>query len=298
MALADDIAGLEHRFIDTNGIRLHAAIGGKEHGPLVVMLHGFPEIWLSWRHQFQPLMSAGFRVVAVDMRGYNTSDKPKRVSDYRVGALVEDIAGVIRALGRDKAHLVSHDWGGVVSWHFAHRHSELLDKLVVLNCPHPTMFLKRMRNPDQALRMYYAGFFQLPMIPERTIAKNDFSVLRNIFKYQPKTPGAYDADDIRAYIDAFKQPGALTAALNYYRAMGRSLLVPRRRKSDTSIKRIIDRPTMVLWGLDDKVLPPECLDGLDKMVAKLHIVRIPNCSHWVAHDAPDIVTRELVRFLG
>jgi pimeloyl-ACP methyl ester carboxylesterase len=297
VTLADDTAGLEHRFVDTNGVKLHAAIGGPQDGPLVMLLHGFPECWLCWRHQFQPLMKAGFRVVAPDMRGYNTSDKPREVSAYRTAALVEDIAGLVRALGRERAHVVGHDWGGVVSWHLAHRRSDVLDRLVILNCPHPITFLKRTRSLDQMRRMYYVFLFQLPLLPERAISRDDFRALRNIFKYQPKKPGAYDDEDLRVYVEAFSQPGAVSGPLNYYRAMVRSMIVPGGGGKEHTIKRVIDRPTLVLWGMDDAVLPPENLEGIDERVEKLEIVRIPNCSHWVTHDAPDVVNRELLRFL-
>lgn len=294
MALADDTRGYEHRIVETNGIKLHVVVGGG--GPLLLLLHGFPECWATWRHVMQPLKDAGFTVAVPDLRGFNLSDKPKEVGDYVLDHVVSDLVGLIQALGFQKAHVVGHDWGGAAAWHLAQTRDDVLDKLIIINAPHPALFMKRLkRSPTQVKLAYYMFFFQLPVLPERALTRGGFKVLENMMKHQPSKQGAFDAEDVRVYKDAMGQPGAVTSSLNWYRASFREGVMG--RKSKNAIKRVIERPTLVLWGVDDKALPTENLEGLESVTTDLRVVRIPACSHWVQHDAPAVIVDEVVRFL-
>ncbi|HEX2189336.1 MAG TPA: alpha/beta hydrolase [Longimicrobiaceae bacterium] len=276
----------QHREAVVGGVRLHYVEAGA--GPPVLLLHGFPEFWYGWRLQIPALAEAGFRAVAPDLRGYNLSDKPRGVDAYRVERLVEDVAGLVRHLGTGRAHLVGHDWGGVVAWYFAMLHPELLDRLVVLNAPHPAAFAREIVKPDQLLASAYAGFFQLPAVPELVLRAGDFALLERVFRTEPARPGAFTDADLERYREAFSRPGALTAALNYYRAF------VRRGRPEV---RTISAPTLLVWGEKDPHLVVRLTEGLDEWVPGIRVERIPEASHWVAADAPERVNRLLVDFL-
>ncbi|HEU0079046.1 MAG TPA: alpha/beta hydrolase [Longimicrobiaceae bacterium] len=275
-----------HHYADVGGVRLHYVEAGE--GPLVVLLHGFPEFWYGWRHQIPALAAAGFRVVAPDMRGYNLSDKPEGVERYRVELLVEDVAGLVKHLGAERAHVVGHDWGGVVAWHFAMLRPELLDRLAVLNAPHPAAFAREIIRPDQMLRSAYAGFFQLPAVPEAALRAADFALLERVFRTEPARPGAFTDEDVERYKEALARPGALTATLNYYRAAARH---------DRPEVRPIAAPTLLVWGEQDPHLVVRLTEGLEEWVPGIRVERIPEASHWVAADEPERVGRLLAGFL-
>jgi pimeloyl-ACP methyl ester carboxylesterase len=286
--------GWTHHEGVVNDVRLHWVEQGA--GPLVVLLHGFPEFWWGWHRQIPALAAAGFRVVAPDMRGYNLSGKPKGAASYRVGILVEDVAALVRHLGEARAHVAGHDWGGVVAWRTALRHPELVDRLVVANAPHPAVFSRELRRPRQFLRSWYAMFFQLPLLPEAVFRANGYAVLERIFRKSPARPGAFSDDDIRRYREAMSRPGALTAMLNYYRTFARNL--GRRGGSGGSqAARTVTRPTLVIWGERDTALDVHNLDGLERYVPDLRIERLPGASHWVLADAPGRVSELMIDFL-
>ncbi|HEX8276114.1 MAG TPA: alpha/beta fold hydrolase [Longimicrobiaceae bacterium] len=276
-----------HHHAVVNGVRLHYVEAGE--GPLAVLLHGFPEFWYEWRHQIPALAAAGFRVVAPDMRGYNLSDKPAGVEAYRIQPLVEDVAGLVRHLGAERAHVVGHDWGGVVAWWFAMLRPELLDRLAILNAPHPAAFAREIVKPDQMLRSAYAGFFQLPAVPELALRAADFALLERVLRTEPARPGAFTDTDVERYKEAFARPGALTASLNYYRAFARSEKPP---------VRPIAAPTLLVWGEKDPHLVVRLTEGLEEWVPGIRVERIPEASHWVAADEPERVSRLLAGFLG
>jgi pimeloyl-ACP methyl ester carboxylesterase len=287
MSFGDDVAGFDHATVNVNGTALHVVVGGK--GPLVVLLHGWPESWMTWRHVMKPLKDAGFTVAAPDLRGFGDSEKPRNVADYELDKVALDVVGLVRALGFERAHIIGHDWGGSTAWHLAQHHDEIIDKLVVMNAPHPAIFAKRLRSFDQIKRAYYMFVFQVPVVAERLVSANDFKPLRNIMKYQPAKPGAFDDEDIKLYLEQMKKPGALTAGLNYYRAQARMLARGRVPKPK---KPVIDRPTLVLWGMSDQVLVPANLDGIERYISDLRLVKIDQCSHWVQHDAPEVIVKE------
>lgn len=282
-----------HREGVVNGVRLHWVEMGA--GPLVVLLHGFPEFWWGWHRQIPALAAAGFRVVAPDLRGYNLSEKPEGAASYRVSILVQDVVALIRHLGAERAHLAGHDWGGVIAWRVAMRHAEVVDRLVIANAPHPSIFSREMRRPRQFLRSWYAMFFQLPLLPEALFRASDYAVLERIFRRSPARPDAFTDDDVRRYKEAASRPGALTAMLNYYRSSARSL--GRRGEGGAAPRRTLDRPTLVIWGERDSALSPHNLDGLERWVPELRIERLPEASHWVLADAPDRVNELMIDFL-
>jgi pimeloyl-ACP methyl ester carboxylesterase len=265
-------------------IELHVVSRGE--GPPVVFLHGFPEFWYSWRHQIEALSAAGFQAIAPDLRGYNLSDKPTGVGAYRTKHLVGDVAGLIRAMGHEKAHVVSHDWGGAVAWHFAEAYPEMVEKLVVLNCPHPALMARRIWIPPQLFRSWYMFFFQLPSLPESRITKPAF--VKQAFRGWATNPDAFSDEDLARYHEAICQPGAATAAINYYRAAMRR---------PTFRWKTIDAPTMVIWGDQDKALGTELLRGTERIAPNLRVEHIPDASHWVQHDRPERVNELLLTFL-
>jgi pimeloyl-ACP methyl ester carboxylesterase len=295
--VAAELPGVTHRTLDgAGGVRLHCAQAGAASSdrPAVVLLHGFPEFWYGWRHQIPAVAAAGFHVVAPDLRGYNTSDKPPGVADYRIDLLAADVAAVIRQVSGNggRAHLVGHDWGGVVAWHLAMHHPDVVEKLVILNAPHPAAYLRELRRPGQLLRSWYAFFFQLPRLPESFIRSGNFRALRDLFRHGPARAGAFSEVDIDRYVEAFSRPGALAAAINYYRAAFR-----RGAGAASRSVRRIDLPTLLIWGDRDRYLVPGLTHGLGQWVTKLRVERLPTATHWVQHDEPETVNRLLVRFL-
>jgi pimeloyl-ACP methyl ester carboxylesterase len=290
-ALPTEISGcpLEHRRLATNGIHLHAAMAGD--GPPVLLLHGFPEHWWSWRRQMPALAHAGLSAWALDLRGYNLSDRPIDRARYRIGELVEDIAGAVRASGQGRCDIVGHDWGGVIAWTFAATYPDLLRRLVVLNAPHPSLFRREVRRPRQMLRSAYVSFFAIPLLPEAVLAANDFAAVRAMFRRTTMRSDAYSEADIDAFVAPLREPGALTAALNYYRA---NLRLPLTQPSGTGS---VGAETLVLWGERDPALDVRLLDGLDQLVPRVHVERFPRASHWVHADEPDRVNGALIDFL-
>lgn len=290
MPTADAALGTHH-FATVNGVQLHYVEAGS--GPLVILLHGFPEFWYCWRHQIPALADAGFRVLAPDLRGYNESDKPRGVASYSTEHIVADVAGLVQHAGAEQAVIVGHDWGGAIAWELAMRHPEMVRKLVVLNCPHPAVFLRKLWTPGQLARSWYMFFFQLPWLPEWWMRRGNFAGLEQLLTRDPVRPGAFTPDDIAAYKHALGQPGTLTAAINYYRAVFRRAPWKLRRGL-----RPIDTPTLLIWGERDRHLGLPLLEGTETWVRNLRIERLPDASHWVEHDAPERVNELLVGFLN
>src|SRR5918998_6925397 len=212
---------LAHHYANLGDVRLHYVEAGE--GPLVLLLHGFPQFWYEWRHQIPALVEAGFRVVAPDMRGYNFSDKPPGVRAYRVELLARDVECLILACGERTAVVVGHDWGAIVAWIAAMRYPGRVGRLAILNVPHPARLLDGLLSPGQLLRSSYIFFFQIPWLPEEVIRAGDFNLLRSALGRDPVRQGALTAEDIERYVEAMARPGALTATLNYYRALLRNM---------------------------------------------------------------------------
>ena len=281
---------LAHRFADLGDVRLHFVEAGE--GPLVLLLHGFPQFWYEWRHQIPALVEAGFRVVAPDMRGYNLSDKPPGVRSYRVELLARDVERLILACGERTASVVGHDWGAIVAWIAAMRYPGYLERLAILNVPHPARFLDGLLSPMQLLRSSYVFFFQIPRLPEEVIRAGDFALLRSALGRDPVRPGALTAEDIERYIEAIARPGALTASLNYYRAL---LRTPGETRA---LLQRVEAPVLVIWGERDRFLSRRLAEPPRLWVPNLvGVTRLPDASHWVAEDRPLEVNTLFLDFL-
>jgi len=282
--------GVTSEFINADGVKLHVAKAGK--GPAVVLLHGFPEFWYSWRYQIPALVEAGFSVFAPDQRGYNLSDKPAGRDAYHLVNLIDDVAHLVGQSGLKRIHLVAHDWGGIVAWGFAHRYPELLDKLIILNAPHVAIHREKSKQPPQMFRSWYIGFFCLPRIPEWVLSAGNYAAIREMFTDKVARKNAFSPEDIEKYVEAISRPGALAAALNWYRS---GVLTSGGLK--LAVEAHTDAPTLVIWGEKDPALDISLLDGLERYATNLTIHRIPDVSHWVQNEAPDEVNRVMIKFL-
>jgi epoxide hydrolase 4 len=271
------------------GVRLHYVEAGE--GPLVVLLHGFPEFWYSWRHQITPLAQAGFHVVAPDMRGYNLSDKPQGWRAYDTSLLADDIAGLIRSFGEQSAYVVGHDWGAAVAYAVAMNHPEVVRRLAILNVPHPTRMLEGFRTLKQLRKSWYMFFFQIPWLPEYMARRDEFAFGKRSLRADSKK--AFSDEDLERYVEAWSQPGALTGAINYYRAA-------LRRSPGKALAQMkpIEAQTLVIWGMLDRHLGSELAEPAPEWVPNVRVERIPDATHWVQHDAPERVNELLVEFFG
>jgi pimeloyl-ACP methyl ester carboxylesterase len=285
---ADVMERLTDGYAEVNGVRLHYVEAGS--GPLVVLLHGFPEFSYSWHRQIPALVQAGYRVVAPDMRGYNLSEKPGSWRDYDATALGGDVAALIRHFDVERAHVVGHDWGAAVAYLTAMEHPEVVERVAILNVPHPARMLAGFRTLKQLRKSWYMFFFQLPFIPERLLAANDFRALRGALR---ESPNGFSREDLERYVESWSRPGALKGMLNYYRAALRQ--TPGRALARMSP---IAAPVLVIWGERDSVLGRELALPEPKWVPNARVEYLPDATHWVQHDAPERVNELLVEFLG
>jgi len=273
-----------------DGLDLHTLVAGE--GRPVILLHGFPENAHSWRYQIPVLASAGFSVWAPDLRGYPPSEVSLHRSDYNLNKLVNDVAALVRATGHQRATIVGHDWGGIIAWAFAGAYPALLDRLVILNAPHMQLYMEKVWRTSQCFRSAYVGLFQLPYLPEKLLAAGNFLAVRRMFKNLPARKGTFTDADIATYIESLSHPGALTAALDYYRENLRSDGMSLARAARTEV------PTLVIWGERDPALGIFLLDGVARFAPRVRIHRVPHASHWVQNEAPQEVNRALLAFLG
>lgn len=274
-------------YLDVGDVRLHVVAAGPEDGPLVILLHGFPEFWFGWRYQLPALAAAGYRVLVPDQRGYNLSDKPQGVEAYALDRLAEDVLGLIRAAGRDKATLVGHDWGAAVAWWVAARHPERLQKLVILNVPHPQVMQRWVRRSlEQLLRSWYVFFVQLPRLPEALMRRNRWAPLRSALTNSAR-PGTFEGT-LPFYRAAWSQPGALTAALNWYRAAVRHAPSP----SGPLRVRV---PTLILWGKRDRFLSRRMAKPSLAHCDRGELVFL-DATHWVQHEEAARVNALMLEF--
>jgi pimeloyl-ACP methyl ester carboxylesterase len=286
---------IHHDYAQLQGIRLHyAECGGGDE--LVILLHGFPEFWYSWRHQL-PVLGERYHVVAPDMRGYNLSDKPTGKENYRIEFLVDDVLNLIKHFGKKQASVVAHDWGAGVAWALAQRHPEAVKKLAALQVPPPTAWKANMTF-RQLRHSWYMFFFQLPRLPEWWASANNFARVDKMYRETSMNPDAFSDEDIEAYKEALRQPGALTAGINYYRAnVFRSLFrggVETPNQGDGRIRV----PTLFIYGEHDVAILPETVRGLERFIdAPYREVRIPDSGHWVQNEAVAEVNKALLDFL-
>jgi pimeloyl-ACP methyl ester carboxylesterase len=288
-------SSIRHGYAQVGDVRLHyAECGGGER--LVILLHGFPECWYSWRHQLTAL-GERYHVVAPDMRGYNLSDKPPRVEDYRVERLTDDVMGLIRHFGAADAAVVGHDWGAAVAWALAETHPEYVWKLAALQVPPGKVWAKNM-TLRQFLRSWYMLFFQLPAIPEWLIRRDDFEGVERTFRKTAR-PGTFSETDLAILKSALREPGALTAAVNYYRANVGALIRRRfQRGGEAEAETRVRVPTLFLYGERDFAIVPETVRGVgDHVDAPYREVRLGRANHWVQQEHPAEVNNALLSFL-
>jgi pimeloyl-ACP methyl ester carboxylesterase len=280
---------LRDGYAQVGDTRLHYVEAGD--GPLLVLLHGFPEFWYGWRLQIAPLAAAGFRVVAPDTRGYNLSSKPDGVAAYGADKLADDIRGLIRERGAESACVVGHDWGGTIAWTLAMNHPEVVHRLAILDAAHPRTLQKQLPHPGQLRRSWYFFYFALPGLPERHTSAGRFRFFRNFLR---DASPAYTSEEMDRYVEAWSQPGAVTAMLNYYR---NSVRTPP-KKAKAAIRRI-SAPTLVIWGERDRYLGPKLAEPDPDDVPNLdRVERLADASHWVHHDEAERVNQLLIDFFS
>jgi epoxide hydrolase 4 len=269
-------------FIPANGVTLHCAEAGPPSGPLLILLHGFPEFWFAWRDYFAPFAERGFHVLAPDQRGYNLSDKPAGVDAYRLDAAAGDVFALADRFERERFHVVGHDWGASVAWRMASLHPERMLSATMLQAPHPAVWLRAMRDdPQQRQRSRYVRILRMPWLPEMALKVGNFAALARAFQSSTR-PEAFSPDTLEAYREAWRRPGALTAMLNWYRALfvdeppmpGPGSLTP---------------PTLVVWGDRDDFAIPQLADRSAALCVNARIRHLPQASHWTLHDAPEVV---------
>jgi epoxide hydrolase 4 len=282
-------SGLREGYAEIGDQRLHYIEAGE--GPLIVLLHGFPEFWYGWRRQIEPLAAAGFRVVAPDLRGYNLSSRPKGVKAYDTDQLTADIHGLIHERGAQSALLAGHDWGGSVAWATAMKYPEVVDRLAILNAAHPRKLSQGLHHPGQLRKSWYFFFFDLPDLPEAVVHADRWHFFRHFLR---DARPAYTPQEIDRYIEAWSQPGAAAGMINYYRS---SVRTPP-KKAEAAL-RPVSAPTLVIWGQRDRYLGPELAEPDHDDVPNLdRVERLPDASHWVHHDEAERVTQLLIDFFA
>jgi pimeloyl-ACP methyl ester carboxylesterase len=287
--------GVRHNYAEVNGIRLHYAESGTGEG-LVILLHGFPEFWYSWRHQLVAL-SESFHVVAPDLRGYNLSDKPPRVEDYRIDKIVGDVIGLIDHFGARQAAIVGHDWGAGVAWAVAQKHPERVSKLAVLQVPLLEVWRANLTF-KQLMRSWYMFFFQIPRLPEWLLARQNYRAIERTFQEKVARRNSFTPEDVERYKEAARQPGALTGAVNYYRANLVDRLSRKQPADNQQRSRRIQVPTLFIFGEQDFAIIPATVRGQQKYIdAEYREVRIRDSGHWVQNEAPEEVNAALLEFL-
>jgi pimeloyl-ACP methyl ester carboxylesterase len=290
---------MEHQYAVVNGIRMHYVTAGS--GRLILLAHGFPEFWYEWRAQLEEF-GRDHQAVAPDLRGYNLTEKPPALDQYRPKYMVEDLRALAGHLGAEKFVLVAHDWGGAVAWAFALAYPQLIEKLVIINAPHPGIFARLLHSdPAQQAASQYMRMFCTPEA-EGILSANGYQALIDIVLTHGLKRGYFNDDDKRAYLDAWSQPGALTGGLNYYRAA--RLLPPPPGTPPPASELVLDTaaltvhvPTLVIWGERDTALTAANLDGLEEFVPDLTVRRIPDANHWVVHQKPDLVNGYIREFV-
>ncbi len=283
----------KHGFVETDEIRMHYVTQGE--GKLLLLLHGFPDFWYVWRFQI-PELAKHFRVVAPDLRGYNETDKPEGVDKYRLNVLAGDIMGLIRALGEKRATIIGHNWGGAVAWSFAAFSPEATERLVILNAPHPNAYTTKTKSSLRQLqKSWYVFFFQTPDIPEEVLSRNNYFFLKEMLRRSCVKKDIFTDEEFEVYTEAWSKPGAMTGAINYYRAnMNPAILFSDRTITFPKIKS----PTLVIWGEQDAALSKDLTVGMDEFVdAPYSIKYIPNCGHWVQLEKPALVNKHILEFL-
>jgi pimeloyl-ACP methyl ester carboxylesterase len=280
---------ITHRRVRANGVELYCAEAGDPNDPLLVLLHGFPEFWFAWRHYMSTLAASGFHVVAPDQRGYDLSEKPRGIDAYRLDTLADDIAELAVALGHETFRVVGHDWGGSVAWSIAERHGHSLERMVVLNAPHPAIWLRAMTSDaEQRRKSAYVRFLQVPRLPEMVLRIGRYDGLGKALR--TACPESFTPDVIQAYHGAWGRPDALTAMLNWYRALWRyPVAMPE--------PETLSPPCLIVWGDSDPFAIPKLAGESAALCAQAEVLHMPDAGHWIIHEARETVLAHLHRFL-
>lgn len=286
-------ATITAQYAQVNGIRLHYASSGQPGRPLIVLLHGFPEFWFAWQAQLATLGQTHF-VIAPDTRGINLSDKPPELRDYRAHRVAADVVELAKSLGYAEFTLVGHDWGGAVAYTVAIQYPERVRRLVILNAVHPAIFVRELRDsPAQAAASQYIHKYRRADAAAVLSANGFADLIDGLRNADGQLPAWFDTDTRSRYIAAWSQPGALDAALNYYRAGAIFPPLPGEPALPAldASALVVRAPTLMLWGALDRFLLPGCAQGLDQVVPDLRVQHFPNASHWIAHEEPEAVSR-------
>jgi pimeloyl-ACP methyl ester carboxylesterase len=284
-----DVPGIERTYREVNGVELHTVSAGDPGSPLVVLLHGFPEFWYEWHRHLDPLVEAGYRVIVPDQRGYNRSEKPDGLDAYSIDTLAADVAAIIETAGQDRAHVVGHDWGAAVAWDLALRHPSSVDRLGIINVPHPTVFQRTLTADLTQLRnSWYMFFFQLPLVPEWTVSRNRFAFFVNAMA-RGSRPDTFDERDFERYRRAWSREDAVGSMIDWYRALFR------RQKEPPQTQ--VEAPALVLWGDNDQALIPRMAAESVEYCTDGRLERFPDGTHWVPHEYHDQVARLLLEHL-
>ena len=277
---------MDHVTFNNAGVHIHAVVDGPSDGRPVILLHGFPDFWYGWRKQIPALAAAGFRVIVPDQRGYNTSDKPPRAASYRMSSLVDDVLAIAWELRLDRFSVVGHDWGGAVAWELSIAHPEKIERLVILNMPHPAVMFRHLRtNPRQLARSAYMFFFQLPVAPEIALLSSGIRWLSGTSR-----SGTFSIRDLQHYRESWSVPGSPTAMLNWYRAAF--------RHPPPQVGTKVQVPTRILWGREDRFLLPELAPESLEYCDQAELLWFPNATHWLHIEEPRAINAELIEFLG
>lgn len=282
---------LEDRFETVGEVKLHYVAAGE--GPLVVLLHGFPEYWYTWRHLIPPLVRAGYRVLAPDQRGYHTSDKPVGLEPYRVTQLYRDIAALIETQGAEKARVIAHDWGGGVAWYLAMQRPDLVEKLVILDSPHPAIFADRIFKFPQLLASWYMFAFAIPLVPELAYRAFRHWLARTLLRAMLVRKEALTPDDLERYVAAWSIPGVWNRTINWYR----TLIIDGPKRVAPLVKRT-EVPVLILWGVLDKALRVDMAEPSAELVPNARVVRHERAGHFPHHDDPDWTRDRVLEFLS
>lgn len=288
----------EERLIEVNGVHLHVILAGPESGEPVVLLHGFPEFWYGWHNQIPYLAERGFRVIVPDQRGYNLSDKPDGVENYRISTLATDIKALAESLGYHQINLVGHDWGAAVSWWVATLYPQLLKKLVILNVPYPSIMADQVRefNIGQILKSWYIAFFQIPGLPDAILSRNKAQAMVDML-IRSSQKKSFTAADIAQYRKAWLQPNAITSMINWYRALGNPGSAPENSQRTPREKGFIKVPTLMMWGEKDIALSKELAQPSIDLCENGRLIFFPDATHWLQHDEPEAVNQNIEAFL-
>ena len=279
----------EEVYVLTNGVRLHVVLAGDPLGKPLILLHGFPEFWYGWRHQIPALDAAGFRLIIPDQRGYNLSDKPEGIRAYNLDNLVEDVLGLADHFGYDRLDLVGHDWGAVVAWEAAITVPQRIQRLAILNVPHPAVMSAYLaKSPAHMLKSWYIVSFQIPGLADRLLRMRDWAALEGLLAGSGKSR-TFDSRELVEYRKAWSQPGALTAMINWYRA-----LVCYRPATPKDPR--VHQPVLILWGKRDIALSYAMVSPSMDLCDQGRLTVFDEATHWVQHDEPSQVNRELIQF--